>query len=60
MEFGGITPVGLPAGWPVLVDEAVIAAGDVVVRSGLRRSELLLPAAELLALASARRLSRAS
>ena len=23
MEYGGITPVGLPAGWPVLVDEAV-------------------------------------
>ena len=23
MEYGGITPVGLPADWPVLVDEAV-------------------------------------
>lgn len=23
MEFGGITPVGLPGGWPILVDEAV-------------------------------------
>ena len=20
MEYGGITPIGLPAGWPVLVD----------------------------------------
>ena len=42
MEFGGITPVGLPDGWPVLVDEAVVAAGEVVVGSGLRRSKLLL------------------
>src|SRR3712207_7774980 len=26
MAFGGITPVGLPEGWPVLVDPAVAAA----------------------------------
>jgi prolyl-tRNA editing enzyme YbaK/EbsC (Cys-tRNA(Pro) deacylase) len=45
MEFGGITPVGLPQGWPVLVDEAVLAAPQVVVGSGLRRSKLVLPGA---------------
>ncbi|HEX6418856.1 MAG TPA: YbaK/EbsC family protein [Acidimicrobiales bacterium] len=54
MEFGGITPVGLPAGWPVLVDAVVAAAGDVVVGSGLRRSKLLLPGAVLAGLADAR------
>src|SRR3954453_1175015 len=27
MEYGGITPIGLPEGWPVLVDAAVVAAG---------------------------------
>jgi prolyl-tRNA editing enzyme YbaK/EbsC (Cys-tRNA(Pro) deacylase) len=43
MEFGGITPIGLPADWPVLVDAAVVAAGRVVVGSGLRRSKLSLP-----------------
>jgi prolyl-tRNA editing enzyme YbaK/EbsC (Cys-tRNA(Pro) deacylase) len=48
MEFGGITPVGLPPGWPVLVDAAVAGADEVVVGSGLRRSKLLLPG-ELLA-----------
>lgn len=53
MEFGGITPVGLPDQWPVLVDAAVLAAGDVVVGSGIRGSKLLLPAAELAALPSA-------
>ncbi|MHB1594053.1 MAG: YbaK/EbsC family protein [Streptosporangiaceae bacterium] len=42
MEYGGITPIGLPAGWPVLVDAAVAAAPLVVVGSGLRRSKLAL------------------
>ena len=43
MEFGGITPIGLPSAWPVLVDPAVVAAAQVVVGSGLRRSKLVLP-----------------
>lgn len=53
MEYGGITPVGLPDGWPVLVDEAVLAAGDVVIGSGLRASKLLVAARDLLALPGA-------
>lgn len=56
MAYGGITPVGLPHAWPLLVDEAVVAAGEVVVGSGLRTSKLLLPSAALLALPGARRL----
>lgn len=47
MEYGGITPIGLPADWPVLVDAAVLDAGQVVIGSGLRRSKLLLPGAAL-------------
>ena len=43
MEYGGITPVGLPAGWAILVDGAVATTERVVVGSGLRRSKLLLP-----------------
>ena len=43
MEYGGITPLGLPADWPVLVDPAVLEAPQVVVGSGLRRSKLVLP-----------------
>jgi len=42
MAYGGITPIGLPADWPVLVDEAVVAAGQVVIGSGIRGSKLLL------------------
>ncbi|MFF9002850.1 YbaK/EbsC family protein [Streptomyces achromogenes] len=43
MEYGGITPVGLPAGWPVLVDSAVIDLPYVVIGSGRRRGKLLVP-----------------
>ncbi len=56
MEFGGITPVGLPTGWPILIDPAVIEAGEVVIGSGIRGSKLLVPADELLALPGAERL----
>jgi prolyl-tRNA editing enzyme YbaK/EbsC (Cys-tRNA(Pro) deacylase) len=53
MEYGGITPVGLPGGWPILVDEAVAAAPHVVIGSGLRRSKILLPGKALAALPGA-------
>jgi prolyl-tRNA editing enzyme YbaK/EbsC (Cys-tRNA(Pro) deacylase) len=42
MEYGGITPIGLPGTWPVLVDAAVAASPQVVIGSGLRRSKLAL------------------
>ena len=47
MEYGGITPIGLPLGWPVLVDRAVADAEAVVIGSGLRRSKLRLPGSVL-------------
>jgi len=47
MEYGGITPIGLPPGWPVLVDAAVAGHPEVVIGSGLRRSKLWLPGAVL-------------
>ena len=53
MEYGGITPVGLPPGWPVLVDEAVAALPGAVVGSGVRRSKLLLPGSLLAGLPGA-------
>ena len=43
MEYGGITPVGLPEQWRVLVDGALTSAPVVVLGSGLRRSKLLVP-----------------
>ncbi|MBV2356402.1 YbaK/EbsC family protein [Streptomyces sp. J2-1] len=47
MEYGGITPVGLPAHWPILVDAAVAALPYVLVGSGRRRGKLLVPGAAL-------------
>jgi prolyl-tRNA editing enzyme YbaK/EbsC (Cys-tRNA(Pro) deacylase) len=53
MEYGGITPVGLPAGWPVLIDAVVARSPRVVVGSGVRRSKLWLPGAALAELPNA-------
>ena len=47
MEYGGITPIGLPAGWPVLVDEAVVKLQNIIIGSGIRGSKLWLPGALL-------------
>ena len=53
MEYGGITPIGLPGGWPVFVDAAAAAVKLVVVGSGIRRSKLILPGAVLASLPGA-------
>lgn len=43
MEYGGITPLGLPAHWRLLVDARVVDIDVAIVGSGVRRSKLLLP-----------------
>jgi prolyl-tRNA editing enzyme YbaK/EbsC (Cys-tRNA(Pro) deacylase) len=61
MEYGGITPVGLPSDWPILVDSAVAAQPHLIVGSGIRGSKLLatpdvlagLPGAQTMQIASA-------
>ena len=53
MEYGGITPIGLPLDWPILIDAAVADAGEVVIGSGIRGSKLFLPASSLLTLPNA-------
>ncbi len=53
MEYGGITAIGLPDTWPVLVDSAVLDAPEVVMGSGLRASKLVLPPQALTALSTA-------
>ena len=50
MEYGGITPLGLPAGWPILVDAAVVAEPWLVVGSGRRRSKIAIRGADVAAL----------
>ncbi|MEV6316346.1 YbaK/EbsC family protein [Streptomyces sp. NPDC051776] len=53
MEYGGITPIGLPEGWPVLVDSAVVEVPYVVIGSGRRRGKLLVPGKALAGLPGA-------
>ena len=62
MEYGGITPIGLPDGWPILVDEATVAAASgssSAAASAAARSCCparrwpSLPSAEVLALTQA-------
>ncbi|MBX6166581.1 MAG: YbaK/EbsC family protein [Thermobispora bispora] len=59
MEYGGITPIGLPEDWPVLVDENVTRRPFVVIGSGLRRSKLALSGAALVEATGAEVLSLA-
>jgi prolyl-tRNA editing enzyme YbaK/EbsC (Cys-tRNA(Pro) deacylase) len=42
MEYGGITPVGLPEHWRLLVDSQVVEMPVAIIGSGVRRTNLLL------------------
>ncbi|HEX6684668.1 MAG TPA: YbaK/EbsC family protein [Candidatus Limnocylindrales bacterium] len=53
MEYGGITPIGLPADWPVLVDSTIAGLPHVIVGSGRRRGKLVLPGSVLTAVPGA-------
>ncbi|SER72461.1 Cys-tRNA(Pro) deacylase, prolyl-tRNA editing enzyme YbaK/EbsC [Propionibacterium cyclohexanicum] len=53
MEYGGITPVGLDAKWPVWLDESVRDVEWLCIGSGVRRSKLVLHGSSLLNLPGA-------
>ncbi|WP_172193130.1 YbaK/EbsC family protein [Actinomyces faecalis] len=53
MEYGGITPLGLPASWRLLVDAQVAARETVLIGSGVRASKLLVPGTLLASLPTA-------
>ena len=42
MEYGAITPLGLPVDWIILIDKAVIDTDIVTMGSGYRKSKLVL------------------
>ena len=54
MEYGGITPVGLPTGWPILIDSRVVARPWLVIGSGLRASKIAASGTDLARLPGAR------
>ncbi|MFI7703371.1 YbaK/EbsC family protein [Nonomuraea sp. NPDC049480] len=60
MEYGGITPLGLPDEWPILVDTHVAEHPRVVIGSGVRRSKLAVSGAALAGLKRAEVLALAN
>ena len=53
MEYGGITPIGLPDSWPILVDARVVAVPHVIIGSGVRHSKIAIAGPALGALPGA-------
>lgn len=50
MEYGGITPVGIPEDWALYVDARIPALPEVVIGAGIRGAKIVLPGAALAAL----------
>lgn len=53
MEYGAITPVGLPSDWSILIDKAVADSDYVIIGSGIRKSKLAVPGSFLASLPNA-------
>ncbi|KAA9164902.1 hypothetical protein FPZ12_006480 [Amycolatopsis acidicola] len=53
MAYGGITPVGLPGEWPILIDKAVADSPELIIGSGIRGGKLLITGAALASLPGA-------
>lgn len=53
MEYGGITPIGLPDDWRLLIDSRVTTVGRAIIGAGIRGAKLWLPGAVLAALPGA-------
>lgn len=53
MAYGGITPLGLPDDWPLLIDSVVAGLPELVIGSGIRGSKLLIPGPVLAGLPNA-------
>ncbi|MBP6942632.1 MAG: hypothetical protein KBB55_01160 [Candidatus Buchananbacteria bacterium] len=43
MEYGAITPIGLPVEWSILVDQVVAESDYVIIGSGIRKTKLAIP-----------------
>jgi prolyl-tRNA editing enzyme YbaK/EbsC (Cys-tRNA(Pro) deacylase) len=50
MEYGGITPIGLPDDWALYLDARIPALPRAIVGSGIRGSKIELPGAVLASL----------
>lgn len=50
MEYGGITPIGLPSDWRVLVDSRVAEVPVAIIGAGIRGAKIELPGSVLASL----------
>jgi prolyl-tRNA editing enzyme YbaK/EbsC (Cys-tRNA(Pro) deacylase) len=57
MAYGGITPIGLPPSWPVLIDQQVAGSPWIVIGSGIRGSKIAIRGSEVADLPAVRILS---
>lgn len=48
MEYGSITPIGLPEEWLLFIDPMVLKNEHIIVGGGLIKSKLLIPSSVLL------------
>jgi prolyl-tRNA editing enzyme YbaK/EbsC (Cys-tRNA(Pro) deacylase) len=60
MEYGGITPLGLPDDWPILVDVNVAEHPRVIIGAGVRGAKLAVSGATLAGLKHAEVLALAN
>ena len=47
MEFGSITPLGLPNDWFILADASIFEQTDVIIGGGLVKSKLQIATKDL-------------
>lgn len=48
MEYGSITPIGLPHEWFLFIDPQVLASERIIIGGGLKKSKLSIPSTALL------------
>ena len=48
MEYGSITPIGLPENYHILIDPLVLDNERIIVGGGLKKSKILMPSQTLL------------
>ncbi|PQJ12983.1 hypothetical protein CJD36_004360 [Flavipsychrobacter stenotrophus] len=53
MEYGSITPIGLPKDWQVFIDPLVMTSERIIIGGGLKKSKLSIPSNALMYLPGA-------
>ena len=53
MEYGGITPIGLPSDYKILIDSRIAGMGRLIIGGGYRKSKLSVPGKALAELSNA-------